>query len=85
MHSEDLSFCVFVTFWYTVIRYVPVLTNVWLLCVGKFVPGCYALTVTGELSEEMQVILSLPFIFFKVSQDIIFLNDIDAIQCTESS
>lgn len=25
--------------------------------VGKFVPGCYALTVTGELSEEMQVCL----------------------------
>jgi transcription elongation factor SPT4 len=27
------------------------------LRISKFVPGCYALTVTGELSEEMQVCL----------------------------
>ncbi|XP_024377399.1 transcription elongation factor SPT4 homolog 2 [Physcomitrium patens] len=26
------------------------------LRISKFVPGCYALTVTGELSEEMQAI-----------------------------
>jgi hypothetical protein len=31
--------------------------QIYFSCVGKFVPGCYALTVTGELSEEMQVCL----------------------------
>ena len=35
----------------------PVLKQCFPLCAGKFVPGCYALTVTGELSEEMQVLL----------------------------
>ncbi len=32
--------------------------QIYFSCVGKFVPGCYALTVTGELSEEMQVCLA---------------------------
>jgi hypothetical protein len=32
-------------------------SQIYFSSVGKFVPGCYALTVTGELSEEMQVCL----------------------------
>lgn len=34
------------------------------LCLGKFVPGCYEFTVTGELSEEMQVLPVPQFRFF---------------------